>query len=91
MVDVGLTRSRSLPEEIALAGFDNMPWALSLRPSLTAMAPPVEKLGQMATQMQLDRMSDPHRLVRQVVLPLIVHASCGTHIMRLKISGIEDD
>lgn len=74
-------RGVRIPEEMAIVGFDDMPWASSLRPPLTVVAQPIEQLGQIAARMLLDRLSDPQRLVRRVILPpqLIVRASCGHH------------
>jgi DNA-binding LacI/PurR family transcriptional regulator len=74
-------RNIKIPEEIAIIGFDDMPWASLLRPPLSVMAQPIQELGQIAAQMLLDRLKDPQRLVRQVILPpqLIVRASCGHH------------
>jgi DNA-binding LacI/PurR family transcriptional regulator len=74
-------RGVRIPEDIAIVGFDDMPWASSLRPPLTVIAQPIEELGRIAAQMLLDRLSDRNRPVRQVVLPpqLIVRASCGFH------------
>ena len=74
-------RNIRIPEEIAIVGFDDMPWASSLRPPLTVIAQPIEELGRIAAQMLLDRLNDRNRPVRQVILPpqLIVRASCGFH------------
>ena len=74
-------RGVKIPEEIAIVGFDDMPWAASLRPPLTAVAQPIAELGRIAAQMLLDRLKDPRRPVRRVILPpqLIVRASCGHH------------
>jgi LacI family transcriptional regulator len=72
-------RGLRIPEELAVVCFDDMPWATSLRPPLTAVAQPVEELGRTGAQLLLERLKDPARLVRQVVLPtrLMVRASCG--------------
>ena len=72
---------RIIPDEIAVFGFDDMPWAMSLRPPLSAVAQPAIEIGQAAAQMLLERLSDPRRLVRQLVLPtrLVVRSSCGNH------------
>jgi DNA-binding LacI/PurR family transcriptional regulator len=74
-------RGRCIPEDIAVVGFDDMPWASSLRPPLTAVAQPVEQLGQTAAQMLLDRLKNPRLRARRVILPpqLVVRASCGAH------------
>ena len=72
-------RGIRIPEQLAVVCFDDMPWATSMRPPLTAVAQPVEELGRTGAQVLLERLKDPKRLVRQVVLPtrLIVRASCG--------------
>ncbi|HYG34615.1 MAG TPA: substrate-binding domain-containing protein, partial [Clostridia bacterium] len=74
-------RGVRIPEEIAVIGFDDMPWATSLRPPLTAIAQPTEELGRMAAQLLLERFRHPQRPMQQVVLPtrLMVRASCGAH------------
>ncbi len=74
-------RKLRIPDEVAVIGFDDMPWATSLNPPLTAIAQPVEEIGRTAAQMLLERFREPHRIARQVVLPtrLIVRSSCGVH------------
>jgi LacI family transcriptional regulator len=68
-----------IPDDLALVGFDDMPWATSVRPPLTAVAQPAEELGRAAAQLLLERLKDPKRIVRKLVLPtqLMVRASCG--------------
>ncbi|HEX3628020.1 MAG TPA: LacI family DNA-binding transcriptional regulator [Verrucomicrobiae bacterium] len=70
-----------VPEEIAIVGFDDLPWASTLRPPLTAMAQPIKELGEIAARTLLERLNNPDQLVRQIILPpqLIVRASCGIH------------
>jgi DNA-binding LacI/PurR family transcriptional regulator len=72
-------RGTRVPDELALVCFDDMPWAASFSPPLTAVAQPTEELGRTAAQLLLERLRDPNRLVRRVVLPtqLMVRASCG--------------
>jgi DNA-binding LacI/PurR family transcriptional regulator len=74
-------QGKKIPDEIALFGFDEMPWAMSLWPPLSAVAQPAVEAGRAAAQMLLERLSDPGRLVRQLVLPtrLVVRSSCGNH------------
>ncbi len=81
-------RGVAIPEQVAIVGFDDMPWATSLRPPLTVVTQPAEDLGRTAAQLLLERIQDPKRLVRQVVLPtqLIVRASCGVHLP-VKVEG----
>jgi len=70
-----------IPEDLGIVGFDDMPWAASLRPALTVIAQPIEELGRVAARLLLDRLAGKHRPVKQVILPpkLIVRASCGSH------------
>ncbi len=73
-----------IPGDVAVIGFDDMPWAATLLPPLTAVAQPAEELGRTAGRLLLDRIQDPGRMIRQVVLPtqLIIRASCGATVKR---------
>jgi DNA-binding LacI/PurR family transcriptional regulator len=68
-----------IPQDIAIVSFDDMPWAASLNPALTAVAQPTREIGRTAAQLLLERLADPARPGRQVVLPptLVIRASCG--------------
>jgi LacI family transcriptional regulator len=74
-------RGLRIPEDIAVVGFDDMSWATSLRPALTAVVQPAEELGRTAAQLLLERVKEPRRLTRHIVLPtwLRIRASCGAH------------
>jgi len=73
-------RGLRIPSDIALVSFDDMPWAASLEPALTAVAQPTYELGATAARMLLERVRDPDLPPRRVVLPatLVVRASCGS-------------
>jgi LacI family transcriptional regulator len=68
-----------IPGDLALVSFDDMPWAASLNPPLTAVAQPDLEIGRSAAELLLARIADPDRPVRHLVLDstLIVRASCG--------------
>jgi LacI family transcriptional regulator/LacI family repressor for deo operon, udp, cdd, tsx, nupC, and nupG len=68
-----------IPKDIAIVGFDDMPWATSLNPPLTAVAQPTYELGRMAADLLLQRIKDPTREVVEVKLGsrLIIRESCG--------------
>jgi DNA-binding LacI/PurR family transcriptional regulator len=72
-------RQISIPGQIAVVGFDDMPWATSLRPPLTTVAQPAYEAGRTAAEMLLARVRDPSLPRRQVVLEteLIIRSSCG--------------
>jgi LacI family transcriptional regulator/LacI family repressor for deo operon, udp, cdd, tsx, nupC, and nupG len=69
----------AIPEQVAIVGFDDMPWAMSLRPPLTTVAQPAFEAGRTAAEMLLARVREPSLPRRHVVLEtrLIVRSSCG--------------
>jgi len=73
-------RDLAIPDEIAIVGFDEMPWAMSLRPPLTTVAQPAFEIGRTAAELLLARVREPSLPGRQVVLEtrLIVRSSCGS-------------
>jgi DNA-binding LacI/PurR family transcriptional regulator len=72
----------SIPEQIALIGFDDMPWAQDLNPALTAVVQPGYELGYQALQLLLKRIEQPDAAFQRVTLQprLIVRESCGARI-----------
>lgn len=75
-----------IPDDVALVGFDDMPWATSLNPPLTAVSQPAQEIGSSAADLLLDRIAQPDRAIRHLILEtkLVVRASCGSasHIQR---------
>ncbi len=67
----------NIPDDIAIVGFDDLPWAVSLTPSLTTVQQPATEIGIHAAELLLNRMTFPGRPARTVVLgtELIVRAS----------------
>lgn len=67
------------PEDIAVAGFDNIPLAAAMTPTLTTVSQPTEEEGRLATEFLLERIERPQRESgrREIVLEcsLIVRAS----------------
>ncbi|GAP41423.1 LacI family DNA-binding transcriptional regulator [Flexilinea flocculi] len=84
-------RNLKIPDQIAIVGFDDMPWATSLQPSLTAVAQPAFDIGTTAAQLLLERLKDPTRSYRQVVLDtkLMVRTSSGSK-MNLLIKPVNE-
>jgi LacI family transcriptional regulator/LacI family repressor for deo operon, udp, cdd, tsx, nupC, and nupG len=72
-------RNLDIPGQIAIVGFDDMPWAISLRPPLTTVAQPAFEVGQTAAELLLARIQKPTLAHRQVALEtrLIIRSSCG--------------
>ncbi|MEW6578030.1 MAG: LacI family DNA-binding transcriptional regulator [Chloroflexota bacterium] len=71
---------RNIPSDIAVVGFDDLSWAISLNPPLTTVAQPAFEIGVNAAHLLLERIADPLRPTHTVVLEteLIVRASCGS-------------
>jgi LacI family transcriptional regulator len=72
-------RHLAIPDDMAIVGFDEMPWAMSLRPPLTTVEQPAFDVGRTAAELLLARVREPSLPRRQVVLDtrLIVRSSCG--------------
>jgi DNA-binding LacI/PurR family transcriptional regulator len=68
----------SIPADIAIVGFDDIPMATHTSPPLTTVRQPVRSQGQLSAEMLLKRISDPDDAVRTdrvLTSELIVRAS----------------
>jgi len=67
-----------IPDDIAIVGFDDMPWSISLNPPLTAVNQPGYEIGRRAADILFHRIAEPERENVQVVLQtrLVVRDSC---------------
>lgn len=72
-------RDLNIPDDIALIGFDDMPWATALNPPLTAVRQPGYDFGTTAAELLEKRLNDPKRPRSKVVLnpELVIRKSCG--------------
>ncbi len=77
-------RNVRVPEEVAVVGFDDMPWAGALWPPLTAVAQPTYQLGHEAARLLMRRINNPQAPVENIVLKpeLIVRRSCGAYLQQ---------
>ena len=68
-----------IPDDVAVIGYDDMPWAPAFDPPLTAVRQPGYEMGRRATELLLERVEDPEREPQVVMLQpeLIVRRSCG--------------
>jgi DNA-binding LacI/PurR family transcriptional regulator len=71
----------SIPQQVALVGFDDMTMARFLNPPLTTVRAPTELVGRMAVQ-QLVRLIQTGEAEMKILLPteLVVRASCGCRV-----------
>jgi DNA-binding LacI/PurR family transcriptional regulator len=68
-----------VPEDVAMVGFDDMPFAVQTEPPLTTVRQPIEQTGRLAAQILIDQISQPGEAVRRIMLPteLVIRKSCG--------------
>jgi LacI family transcriptional regulator len=69
----------SVPENIALAGFDDFDWATAFTPRLTVVAQPCAALGETAIRLLMRRLQDPAARPKTIRLApeLRIRDSCG--------------
>lgn len=58
----------TIPDDIALVTFDDTVWATLVQPPLTLISQPTDEIGKTATELLLQRIADPTRSTRQVIL-----------------------
>ncbi|MFI9646046.1 LacI family DNA-binding transcriptional regulator [Streptomyces sp. NPDC052040] len=76
-LDAVRARGLRVPDDIALAAFDDIPWFVHTDPPVTAIAQPTRELGRAAVRALVDRIEG--RPPESVTLParLVVRRSCG--------------
>jgi LacI family fructose operon transcriptional repressor len=57
-----------IPDDLALAGFDNESWTELVEPGLTVIEQPLREIGRMAMTLLFDRLRAPEAPVRKVML-----------------------
>ncbi|MCX4825045.1 LacI family transcriptional regulator [Streptomyces sp. NBC_01142] len=76
-LDTIRARGLSVPRDIALAAFDDIPWFVHTDPPITAIAQPTNELGRAAVRALAELIAG--RVPESVTLParLVVRRSCG--------------
>lgn len=76
-LDAIRARGMRVPDDIALAAFDDIPWFVHTDPPITAIAQPTADLARAAVRALADRIEG--RTPQSVTLParLVVRRSCG--------------
>jgi LacI family transcriptional regulator len=72
-MDCLVSRGVKVPDEVGFVGFDDIPWAHLVRPSLTTVAQPTYELGQTAARLLVERIREPSRPPSRVVLRTVLH------------------
>lgn len=61
-------RQLTIPDDIALVTFDETTWASLVQPAITLIDQPTYEIGKTAAELLLQRIADPTRSTRQVIL-----------------------
>jgi len=61
-------RNLRIPDDIALVTFDETTWASLVQPAITLIAQPTYEIGKTAAELLLQRIAEPGRPTRQVIL-----------------------
>jgi LacI family transcriptional regulator len=78
VMDAVRSRGLRIPDDVSIVGFDDIPQSAVVRPALTTVNQPLEKMGRVATQMLLDLLRQPDKEVSRIELPteLVIRDSC---------------
>ena len=57
-----------VPDEVALVGFDETTWGALVDPPITLIAQPTEEIGRTATELLFQRIKEPKRAPKTVIL-----------------------
>ena len=79
-MDAIRSRGLRIPNDVSVIGFDDIPQASLIRPALTTIRQPLEKMGHVAAQILLDLLKHSDQEVNRIELPteLIERDSCRT-------------
>lgn len=66
-------RKVNIPNDVALVGFDETTWGELVDPPITVMAQPTEEIGRTATELLFQRIEEPTRSTKTVILNGILH------------------
>lgn len=71
---------RRVPDDIAVVGFDDMPFAARTNPPLTTVRQPVQRMGVVVAETLIDMIEHPDAAPRRVILPteIVIRESCGS-------------
>lgn len=71
-------RGLQIPADVAIIGFDDMYWSISLNPPLTAVKQPAYEIGKRAAEQLIFRINDPSRPTVSMIMKteLMLRNSC---------------
>ncbi len=68
-----------VPDDVAIVGFDDLPGAVEVTPTLTTVHHPIREKGAVATKLLLEMIEGQRSQPQQIFLPthLVIRQSCG--------------
>ena len=77
----------NIPEDVALVGFDDLPFAQYMDPPLTTVHLPASEIARQASEMLIDLLEGGEPECKQIILDthLVVRESCGASRMASSI------
>lgn len=74
---------KRIPGDVALVGFDDMPFAARTEPPLTTVRQPISRAGFVAAETLMDSLVEADGAPRRVILPteLVIRDSCGMRLL----------
>ncbi|KAA3659536.1 MAG: LacI family transcriptional regulator [Chloroflexi bacterium] len=81
----------SVPNDIALVSFDDLPFAPLTMPPLTTVRQPIKRIGVLAVETLLDIIEHGPTPTRRLIMPteLIIRSSCGAQKTKKSESAIQ--
>ena len=72
----------TIPNDVAIVGFDDIRYASMLKVSLTTLHQPVQEIGNLALEAMLWRLNNPDARARTITVSgeMIVRESCGARV-----------
>lgn len=72
----------SVPEQVAVVGFDDIPFASHTIPPLTTLRQPIQRMGAVAAETLIEIIGEASQQPRRIVLPteLVIRSSCGANL-----------
>lgn len=69
-----------IPDDVAVIGFDDLPFAAHTEPALTTIRQPIQRTGSLAAETIIDILEHPDEVyARHIILPveLVIRETCG--------------
>jgi LacI family transcriptional regulator len=75
-------RGLRIPEDVAMVGFDDVPYARFMNPPLTTINVPAQQMAELACETLISRISSGDLSPQRLVMPteLVVRKSCGANM-----------